>query len=109
MPRKPKVFGRSSSDMKAERQAERNALRPDLEPFLYEEFGASRGSPKDLCRVSIRDTDVFLGVLGAKYGSPYQEESLGDESVVEWEFKTARGFKRVEIMMFIKESSSDDE
>lgn len=43
--RKPVVFISSTSDLKAEREAVAQTLRPELEPFLYEEHAAASGTP----------------------------------------------------------------
>lgn len=95
------LFISSTSDLKAERQALAEDLRRLYEPFLYEEFGAGGVSPEDVLREKLEKSDVFIGLLGPRYGSPYQPP--GDmRSIVEWEFDTARSHPNLEVMPFRK-------
>jgi len=96
------LFISSTSDLKAERQALEQELHSLYKLFLYEDFGAggdSAGhtSPEDILREQLKKTDVFICLLGSRYGSIYK-----DKSIVEWEFATARSFQGVQIMPFIK-------
>jgi hypothetical protein len=94
--------------MMAERAAVRDALRPALELFLYEEYGASRESPEEVCYREIVNAQAFLGIIGADYGTLYRKGSPEAGSVVEWEFRTAQGRDNLAIMIFIKEGPVRD-
>ena len=95
------LFISSTSDLKEERQALAADLRRLYEPFLYEEFGAGGTSPEDILREKLDKSDVFIGLLGPRYGSPYKPP--GDmRSIVEWEFDTARSRGGLEVMPFRK-------
>lgn len=100
---KPLVFISSTSDMEAERQALAAELRPVYDLYLFEEDRARGASPEARCRAQIEGCDVFVGVLGGSYGSPFP----GDErSIVEWEFDTARSVREdLEIMPFVEQGA----
>lgn len=95
------LFISSTSDLKAERQALAEDLRRLYEPFLYEEFGAGGVSPENVLREKLEKSDVFIGLLGPRYGSPYQPPN-DMRSIVEWEFDTARSHSNLEVMPFRK-------
>jgi tetratricopeptide (TPR) repeat protein len=71
---------------------ERVALRTQIGPPLYqiiaaEDWGTRYHPPRDLCIRAARESDVYLGLYGGRYGW----KMPGDEiSVTEWEFNTAR-------------------
>lgn len=98
---KPVIFISSTSELREEREELAAALRPLYEPYLYEEDRARRGSPEERCRELIGESDVFLGILGPSYGSPFAA-GVDERSIVEWEFDTARSQKDLEIMMFVR-------
>ncbi len=97
---KPVVFISSTSDLSEERRALLASLGPLYEPYLYEEDRARRGSPEERCREMIESSHVFVGVLGATYGTPFPSDP--QRSIVEWEIDTARRCENVEIMAFLK-------
>ena len=103
-----KVFVSSTSKMKAEREAVRDALRPSLELFLYDEYPATGESPEEVCHREIVNAQAFLGIIGADYGSPYRKGIPEAGSVVEWEVRTARGRDNLHIMIFIKDGPVRD-
>lgn len=100
MPTRPLVFISSTSDLEVERQALAAELRPLYDLYLFEEDRARGKSPEQRCREQIERCDVFLGVLGSRYGASFP----GDErSIVEWEIDTARAARHdLEIMPFVK-------
>jgi len=99
------VFVSSTSDLAAEREAVAAALRPWCDSYLFEEDRARRQSPEEECRRMIDGADVFLGVLGTSYGSPFP--SRGEErSIVEWEFDIARARQDLDIMTFVKQEAT---
>lgn len=102
MIRKPVVFISSTSDLKAEREAVAQRLRPDLEPFLYEEHAAASGTPQDVCRQWLESTDCFVGLAGPHYGSVYPGEKP-ERSICEWEYEVARTQPGCERMVFIQD------
>jgi Domain of unknown function (DUF4062) len=110
MPGKPLIFISSTSDLAPEREALAAELRPTYDLYLFEEDRARGASPERRCREQIGRCNVFVGILGARYGSSFP----GDEdqrSIVEWEFDTARaGRQDLEIMPFVKQGAdaSDD-
>ena len=57
------LFISSTSDLKAERQALADNLRPTYEAFLYEELGAGGVPPEDVIKKKIENSDVFIGLL----------------------------------------------
>ena len=97
---KPIVFISSTSDLSEERKALLADLVGHYEPSLYEEEGAQRGSPEERCREMIESSQVFVGILGASYGTPFPGDP--QRSIVEWEIDTARQCEDVEIMTFLK-------
>lgn len=97
---KPVVFISSTSDLSEERKALLANLGSLYEPYLYEEDRARRGSPEERCREMIERSHVFVGVLGATYGTPFPSDP--QRSIVEWEIDTARQREDMEIMAFLK-------
>ena len=102
---RPLVFLSSTSDLAPERTALREALRPLYDLYLYEEDHGGRSSPESVVRQRISESDVFVAVLGPAYGTPF--EGVGQpKSIVEWEFDTALERESLEILTFVKKSSS---
>lgn len=102
MPRLPVVFISSTSDLAAEREALASTLPPAYAPYLYERDRARSRSPEDRCREMIEQSDVFVCLLGERFGSLYSFD-VGPRSIVEWEFDTARERDHLELMTFQKE------
>jgi hypothetical protein len=102
------LFISSTSDLRAEREALAHAeeLRRSYRLFLYEDFGAGsdgRGntSPEEILREILQKCDVFVCLLGPRYGSPYRPpEDM--RSIVEWELQMAESRPGIEIMPFRK-------
>jgi hypothetical protein len=93
------VFISSTSDLRDERLALKELIGKYgmYEPYLYEDEPARRESPEARCREMVRRSDIFVGLLGAKYGTPYPPPGEGG-SIVEWEFETARGREDLGLM-----------
>lgn len=102
VPRPPVVFISSTSDLAAEREALASMLPPAYAPYLYERDRAGSRSPEDRCREMIEHSDVFVCLLGERFGSLYSFD-VGPRSIVEWEFDTARERDHLELMTFQKE------
>ena len=102
---KPLVFVSSTSRLAEERRELLNRLPRIYELYLFELDRARRASPEAHCREMIEKSDVFLGILGLDYGSPFPD--TGERrSIVEWEFEQASAHERLEILAFIKEPGS---
>jgi hypothetical protein len=108
MQTRPLVFISSTSDLSAERRALADELRPVYDLYLFEEDRARGSSPEERCRRQIERCDVFVGILGSRYGSAFPGS---ERSIVEWEFDTARAARDdLEIMPFVQRGaeSGDD-
>ncbi len=101
MKTKPQVFISSTSDLSDERKALASSLAPDFEPYLFEEDRARAASPEKRCADMIRASEVFLGVVGEKYGSPYSDDD--QRSICEWEFDTARRQPQLALMVMLQQ------
>ena len=90
----------STSDLVDERAAVDAAISTkSIEVYRYEEDPARGRSPKNRLLKKLQSTDVYLGIFGARYGSPYPEADF-DGSIVEWEFDTAMKQKSTEVLAF---------
>ena len=87
-PRVPKAFISSViNGFEAERAAARAAVESlDMEPVMAERFGAQSESPQEACLKSVRESDVYIGILGPRYGYV----TAAGISVTEEEFLEAR-------------------
>lgn len=83
-----KVF--ISSVMKGfadERKAAKSAVESlDMQPIMAEHFSAKPYSPRTACVEGVKNSDIYLGILGAGYGSV----ANSGLSVTEEEFNMAR-------------------
>jgi hypothetical protein len=67
--------------------------------YTYLDAGA-QGRPIDqILREEIEGSDVFVGIVGHRHGSPYDDA----RSAVEWEFDTASRVQHLDVMVFIKD------
>ena len=86
------IFVSSTSDLAAERKALKEFFGQFggiYDAYFYEDDPARSDSPEARCRAVIERANVFVSILGARYGSPYPPP--GDAgSIVEWELETAR-------------------
>jgi hypothetical protein len=72
-------------------QPERNAVEDaiaglHLEAVRSEKVGSQSISPREACRIMAQECDIYLGILGGRYGFELPE----GRSVTEFEFDTAR-------------------
>ncbi len=105
MKSKPQIFISSTSDLADERQALAKSLSSDYEPYLFEEDRARAASPEQHCAAMIKDSEVFLGVVGENYGSSYS--AADQRSICEWEFDTARQQPELAMMMLLHEPADE--
>jgi hypothetical protein len=99
---KPRVFLSSTSDLAADRQLVYKHLGRYTDLYEYEYDRPRRESPADRCRNQIQSAQLFLCLVNGEYGSPFPDDSQ-QRSIVEWEFETAKQYKPVEIMTFVRE------
>lgn len=88
--KKVSVFISSTSDLSDERQVLKNMIKgfgPVYDPFLFEDVPARGESPEEYCRRMVKSSDIFVGILGGKYGSLYPPDHEG--SIVEFEISEA--------------------
>jgi hypothetical protein len=92
-------------DFEAEREAARAAVESlRLQPVMAEDFGAQPYSPQTACLDGVRSSDVYVGVFGARYGSP----TTAGKSATEEEFDEARA-RGLPILCFIQAGDKEDE
>lgn len=95
-----KIFLSSTvKDLAAEREIAARAIKElRLEAIRAETFGATAQTPLETCREMVRDSDVFIGIYGGRYGHVPPGQSL---SVTEMEFQEARRVGK-DILVYIK-------
>ncbi|HEV7923077.1 MAG TPA: DUF4062 domain-containing protein [Thermoanaerobaculia bacterium] len=99
----PQIFISSTSELTPERRAVSKAIRgmtPPCRPFDYLVHTARRASPKDECERQIRNSNVFLLLLGAAYGSLFPGQPM---SIVEWEYELAKKHRSADLQTYRKQ------
>lgn len=87
-----------------ERQAAESAVKSlGLLPIMAEQFGAQPLSPRHACLQGVRKSDLFLSILGDRYG----DETDSGKSPCEEEFDEARQ-GGLPIFIFIKNCERDE-
>ncbi len=87
-----------------ERQAAESAVKSlGLLPIMAEQFGAQPLSPRHACLQGVRKSDLFLSMLGSRYG----DETDSGKSPCEEEFDEARQ-GGLPIFIFIKNCERDE-
>jgi len=87
-----------------ERQAAESAVKSlGLLPIMAEQFGAQPLSPRHACLQGVRRSDLFLAILGNRYG----DETDSGKSPCEDEFDEARQ-GGLPIFIFIKDCERDE-
>jgi len=86
-----------------ERQAAESAVKSlGLLPIMAEKFGAQPLSPRHACLQGVKKSDLFLAILGNRYG----DETDSGKSPCEEEFDEARQ-RGLPIFIFIKDCERD--
>lgn len=103
-----KVFISSVTyQLSEERQALKRLLQvvPPYEPLLFEDFTARNLAPRDACLAGVDECDVYVLLLGPRYGQPLPDSGLAP---TEEEFTRARRSNKP-ILVFVKDSDETDE
>lgn len=89
-------------------QAERDAIVGTFAAgpyaiFDYKHRPSGRRSPERECRAAIDQSDLFVGVLGPDFGTPFPGDPR-NRSIVQWEFERARSRSErwLEIMAYVR-------
>lgn len=94
-----KVFISSTSDMKAYRNVIRErVLALGMYPDMYEMWGQGNDYPRDMCCKHVLDSDIFICILGSKYGFV---EPIWNKSMTEIEYRIASTVG-IPILIYIK-------
>jgi len=94
----------TTKDLEKERDAVEQAITGlRLEAVRSEKMGSQNISPREACRIMSQECDVYLGILGARYGYILCE----DISATEFEFNTAREAGRP-ILLYRKDVPEED-
>ncbi len=94
-----KVFISSTSDMKAYRDVIRErVLALGMYPDMYEMWGQGNDYPRDMCCKHVLDSDIFICILGSKYGFV---EPIWNKSMTEIEYRIASN-AGIPILIYIK-------
>lgn len=83
-----KVFISSTSDMKPFRQILKERVEAcEMYADMYENWGQGNDYPRDMCCKHVLQSDIFVCILGAKYGFV---EPMWDKSMTEIEYRVAQ-------------------
>lgn len=94
-----KVFISSTSDMKVYRDVIRErVLALGMYPDMYEMWGQGNDYPRDMCCKHVLDSDIFICILGSKYGFV---EPIWNKSMTEIEYRIASN-AGIPILIYIK-------
>ena len=86
--------------MKSQRSQAREAIEAlRHQPIMAEDFGARPSSPQVACLTGLRQSELIILILGARYGTP-QESGL---SATHEEYREARGNKPV--LVFVEQGT----
>src|SRR4051812_34130545 len=99
----PRVFISSTSEFAAERELLKKEIEalPDLrlDAYVYEAEAAGSEAPEQRLRKVLKGSEIFLLILGDKFGSEYPGLPT---SIVEWEYDYAKSEKK-ELKGYIKD------
>lgn len=81
-------------DLKDERQSVYNLIKKiGLKPIRMEDFYPSDSAPLDVCLKHVTQATIYLGIIGTRYGTPYQptkSDERNGKSFTELEYECAK-------------------
>jgi len=81
-----KVFISSTGDLKELRRAALDVvLSLEMQPIMYEYWPQKDATPADVCCQKVKESNIFLCILGSRYGS----DGPSGMSMTEFEYRTA--------------------
>lgn len=102
-----RVFVSSTSDMKPYREIVRQEIEScDMFPEMYENWPQSDSTPRDECCRRVIDSDIFLCILGPRYG---YVDTVINASMTEIEYRTALGAGKTILVFIITPLDKTDE
>ena len=94
------------ADLGPEREAVDKALRTlELHRFRAETMGSVSGTPRDVCADMARQCDLFILILGERYGFTIEDGI----SVVEFEYNVAHEQNSQKILVYVKNVADREE
>ncbi len=69
------------------------------------DFPAAARPPADLCVERVRGCDVYIGILGTRYGTPVRDKPEISYTELEFETATEAGLDR---LVFLLDTDADD-
>lgn len=100
-----KVFISSTSDMKPFRQILKERVEAcEMYADMYENWGQGNDYPRDMCCKHVLQSDIFVCILGAKYGFV---EPMWDKSMTEIEYRIAQN-AGLPILIYVIENYKEE-
>lgn len=100
-----RVFISSTSDMKAFRKIVKDRVEAcEMYPDMYENWGQGNDYPRDMCCKHVLQSDIFVCILGAKYGFI---EPIWDKSMTEIEYRIAQN-AGIPILIYVIENYKEE-